>query len=151
MSPQFVTGSLMFFTSPMLQIRDGCLSTNSTSTSCKARATVTRFTSLHGRIQWIGHRFHCLVLVSRSDAAGGRMWWGMPFQTRFTRPDSLMLLLHASCLYCTFPDARLDVIDAWLERHLQYPAKRGGRVLNRLPTAGRREVMTIAQSAIQVW
>jgi len=77
--------------------------------------------------------------------------WGMPFQTRFTRPDSLMLLLHTSCLFCPFPDARLDVIDAWLERHLQYPAKPGGRVLNRLPTAGRREVMTVAQSAIQVW
>ena len=67
LSRQFVTRSLMFFTSPMLQIRD------STSTSCKARETVARFTSPHGRIQLIGHKFHCLGLVSRSNAAGGCM------------------------------------------------------------------------------
>ena len=77
--------------------------------------------------------------------------WGLQIQTFFTRPDSLMLLLHTSCLYCPFPVERADLVDNWLEGHLLYPAKRGGNVLNRLPVAERRGTLTVAQSAITVW
>eukprot|EP00435_Cladocopium_sp_Y103_P071966 s172_g38.t2 len=72
------------------------------------------------------------------------------FLTRYTRTESHMLLVSTSCLWCPWPPNRLEVVEEWLVRHLQYPATRNGTSLNRLPTAQRSSLFsTVPQCTVQ--
>ena len=61
--------------------------------------------------------------------------WQYKIQVAFARPHSETLILHASCAWLRWPTFRMDRVEAWMSAHLQGPAKRDGRQLQRLPTA----------------
>ena len=73
---------------------------------------------------------------------------GVECHFRFTRPQSLMLSLHAGCCWVPWPPERLSVVDRWIEKHFGKPATRNGETVNRLPAAwGPKEVCQVGQSS----
>ena len=63
--------------------------------------------------------------------------WGFEVEVRFTRPRSEILTLHAGCAWLSWSGIRMDRVETWLTSKLDGPAKRDGKKLLRLPTAGR--------------
>jgi hypothetical protein len=63
--------------------------------------------------------------------------WDFEVEVRFTRPRSEILTLHAGCAWLPWSGYRMDRVETWLISKLDGPAKRDGKKLLRLPTAGR--------------
>ena len=60
-----------------------------------------------------------------------------PQRYGFQRPTSFYLSLHCGCFGLPWPAARLDIVDRWLQVHLDAVAKRDGRSLDSLPLGQR--------------
>jgi hypothetical protein len=78
-----------------------------------------------------------------------QLWqeWQYKVQIAFTRPRSEVLILHTACARLPWPTERADIVEAWISSKLQGPAKRKGRQLLRLPTAGRNGAMPAADGS----
>ena len=77
--------------------------------------------------------------------------WPMKLHHRFLRPKSEFLLLHTSCAWIPWPTERLDRCEQWFGSCLIQPARRDGRVLQRLPTPCRDPDMPeVAKSYLEI-